>query len=312
MSKVTESNEMGDKKSNAKGVFPHLILTLIAAVAVVCGAEDKTDIEDYTHVCQKCGKTTHYRGCCIEPRRVVEELRIGCETLRGLGLDIVLDESVLCRHCVSAEKLKLPRFATIDSCPPWKTPFRKGDRVEVVSRSSSNCDLCYVIPKSNKFWVDSRQIDAEGNILDDGVRVRIHPDMQDDARDCVNKGDKLRLLPRSSGDPVGWVPVEWSRFFIVACRMSCFKDIEYDEGEDASLLRITSHLTWVLNGRRQPMNLHDLDLLLAYKKGRKEVVFFGVGEPIDKHMPRIRALLDGAPDENNNREQPVTAPAEPL
>ena len=303
---------MGDKESNAKGVFPHLILTLIAAVAMVCGAEDKTGIEDYTHVCQKCGKTTHYRGCCIEPRRVVEELRNGCETLRGLGLDIVLDESVLCRHCVSAEKLKLPRFATIDSCPPWKTPFRKGDRVEVVSRSSSNCDFCYVIPKSNKFWVDSRQIDAEGNILDDGVRVRIHPDMQDDARDCVNKGDKLRLLPRSSGDPVGWVPVEWSRFFIVACRMSCFKDIEYDEGEDASLLRITSHLTWVLNGRRQPMNLHDLDLLLAYKKGRKEVVFFGVGEPIDKHMPRIRALLDGAPDENNNREQPVTAPAEAL
>ena len=96
---------------------------LVAAMVlmVVWGAEGKLappKIEDYTHVCRKCGKTTHYRKSA-EPRTTVETLRKGCATLRELGLDVVLDESVLCRHCVSAEKLKLPRFATV-RCRPEK------------------------------------------------------------------------------------------------------------------------------------------------------------------------------------------------
>ena len=89
----------------------------VALVAVVVwGAEGKLappKIEDYTHVCRKCGKTTHYPTSGLGPRSFIAEYRKGCANLRELGLDVTLDESVLCRYCVSAKKLKLPRFATV-------------------------------------------------------------------------------------------------------------------------------------------------------------------------------------------------------
>ena len=86
-----------------------MICAALTAVAIWY-AEGKLappKIEDYTHVCQKCGKVTHYPKSYTEPRSTVERLRDGCAKLRSLGLDITLDESVLCRHCVSSETLKL-------------------------------------------------------------------------------------------------------------------------------------------------------------------------------------------------------------
>ena len=130
----------------------------VALVAVaVWGAEGKLappKIEDYTHVCRKCGKTTHYRKS-DEPRTTVETLRKGCATLRELGLDVVLDESVLCRHCVSAEKLKLPRFATV-RCRPEKTLWRKGDRVEIVTTGRKDGDWWTVAPVGYRLWVSAK------------------------------------------------------------------------------------------------------------------------------------------------------------
>ena len=85
---------------------------MFAAIALmaVWYAEGKLappKLEDYTHVCKNCGGATHYPKSYTEPRSTVEGLRDGCAKLRSLGLDITLDESVLCRHCVSANKLKI-------------------------------------------------------------------------------------------------------------------------------------------------------------------------------------------------------------
>ena len=81
-------------KKLTKAIF---VLTLaIAAAAEAKLAPPK--LEDYTHVCKKCGGATHYPKSYTEPRSTVEGLRDGCAKLRSLGLDISLDESVLCRH----------------------------------------------------------------------------------------------------------------------------------------------------------------------------------------------------------------------
>lgn len=275
------------------------ILFAVIVLMAVWGAEGKLappKIEDYTYVCQKCGKTTHYPASELEPRSFIEECRKGCATLRELGLDAALDESVLCRHCVGAEKLKLPRFATV-STRPEKTLWRKGDRVEVVRTKSQPCEcwLCYqwkVVPLGNRYWVNVRYIDAEGNILGDNVCIRLHPDLQDPASGHADRSMKMRILPKAVGDPADWVPVEWhdrmTDFFYPS---ACFNNVEYGEGEDASFERIFKHLEWTIKGKRHKANLFDLRLLLAYLRGQKEFRLGCKMWPIAEHKLRINELL---------------------
>ena len=270
-----------------------MLFTAISLMAI-WSAEGKLvppKIEDYTHVCRKCGKTTHYRKS-DEPRTTVETLRKGCATLRELGLDVVLDESVLCRHCVSAEKLKLPRFATV-RYRPEKTLWRKGDRVEIVTTGRKVGDWWTVAPVGYRFWVNAKYIDADGNILGNNVCIRLHPDLQDPASGHADRSMKMRILPRAAGDPVDWVPVEWEEpwIWITPCRPSDFENVEYGEGEDASLDRIFKHLEWTIKGKRHKANLFDLRLLLAYMRGQKEVQVGCLMSPIAEYKPRINELL---------------------
>ena len=273
---------------NSKMVFAAI------ALMVVWGAEGKLappKIEDYTYVCQKCGKTTHYRKS-TEPRTTVETLRKGCATLRELGLDAALDESVLCRHCVSAEKLKLPRYATVRYYPE-KTPWRKGDRIEVVKTETGykNGDHWTVAPIGHRYWVNAKYIDADGNILGNNVCIRLRPDLQDPARGHADRSMKMRILPKAAGDPADWVPVEWEEPWTVPCLPSCFENVEYGEGEDASLDRIFRHLEWTIKGKRHKASLLDLQLLLAYMRGQKEVQRGCIMSPIQEYKPRIDELL---------------------
>ena len=270
---------------------------LFAAIALmaVWGAEGKLappKIEDYTYVCQKCGKTTHYRRS-TEPRTTVETLRKGCATLRELGLDVVLDESVLCRHCVSAEKLKLPRFATV-LIRPEKTLWRKGDKVEVVMTGHNDTDWWDVAPIGHRYWVNAKYIDADGNILGNNVCIRLRPDFQDPARGHADKDMKMRILPKAAGDPADWVPIEWDEEWTLPCSPSDFENVEYGEGEDASLDRIFRHLEWTIKGKRHKADLFDLRLLLAYLRGQKEFRLGCLMWPIEEYMPRINELLSAS------------------
>ena len=226
------------------------ILFVAIALMAVWGAEGKLappKIEDYTYVCQKCGKTTHYPKSYTEPRSTVEGLRDGCAKLRSFGLDITLDESVLCRHCVLADKLKIPRFATV---------------------------------------------------LGNNVCIRLRPDLQDSASGHADRNMKMRILPKASGDPVDWVPVEWIEAWSTPCPSWCFENVEYGEGEDASLDRIFKHLEWTIKGKRRRADLFHLRLLLAYMRGQKEVQVGCLMSPIEEYQSRIDELIS-APGETD-------------
>lgn len=272
-------------------------MVFVAVALAAIGVQTKLappKIEDYTHVCHTCGGTTHYPFSTRAPRTSVETLRKGCATLREYGVDAVLDESVLCRHCVRAEKLKIPRFATVRCCPE-KTHWREGDRVEVVSTSLSvsRLDKWSVVPVGNRFWVNGQYIDANGTILGNRVCIRLHPDMDEGASGHANKGDKMRILPRSEADPVGWVGVEWYDPMNFPAYAYCFEKVEYGEGEDASVDRIFNHLEWTIKGKRSHADLRDLTVLLAYLRGEKEVQEGCLMMPIARRMPRVRVLLGG-------------------
>lgn len=59
-------------------MMKEMIVALVVAAMIGAAEGHKAKIEDYTHVCQKCGKTTHYPvSKSLEPRTTVEKLRKG-------------------------------------------------------------------------------------------------------------------------------------------------------------------------------------------------------------------------------------------
>ena len=274
------------------------ILVSSLAFAAVAEAEPlPPKLEDYTHVCKMCGYVTHYPKSYTKPRSMVERLRDGCAKLRSLGLDITLDESVLCRHCVSADKLKIPRFATVVGRADHSNR-RIGDKVEYLY-SRVGTSWWYVAPRGNRYWVNHRYIDDDGNILGNNVCIRLHPDLKDPADGHANKGDKMKILCKD-GD---WVGVDWRAPYPIPWPASCFGDVEYGEGEDASLSRIVNHFEWSIKGRRSQVNLNDMELLLAYMRGSKKVLRGCIMQPIDEYLPEINKLLGKEPTDSSTTER---------
>ena len=276
---------------------------LVSSLAIAATAEAKLappKLEDYTHVCKKCGGTTHYPKSYMEPRSTVEVLRDGCAKLRSLGLDITLDESVLCRHCVSADKLKIPRFATV-ARRPEKSNLRPGDQVEFLYFTNHEWGWWRVVPKGNRVWINRKYIDDDGNILGNNVCIRLRPSTEGTWYSRVNKGTKVKVLEARQD----WVAVEWHNPCPDMAPPSCFGEIEYGEGDDASLSRIVNRLEWIIKGRRSRANLNDMDLLLAYMRGQKEVQIGCLMQPIDEYLPEINKLLGKEPTDSSTTERPT-------
>ena len=270
--------------------FTRIILVSSLAFAVVADAKlAPPKQEDYTHMCKKYGGATHYPKSYTEPRSTVEGLRDGCAKLRSLGLDITLDESVLCRHCVSADKLKIPRFATV-VCRPEKSNLRSGDKVEFLYFTDHERKWWRVVPKGNRVWINRKYIDDDGNILGNNVCIRLRPSTEGAWYSHVNKGTKVKILDMRQD----WAAVEWHNPRSDIAPPSCFGEIEYGEGGDASLSRIVNRLEWNIKGRRSRANLSDMELLLAYMRGQKNVQRGCIMSPIEEYKSRIDALISAS------------------
>ena len=274
---------------NSKMVFAGI------ALMVVWGAEGKLappKTEDYTHECKKCGGATHYPKSYTEPRSTVEGLRDGCVKLRSLGLDITLDESVLCRDCVSAAPCTCPKCGGSKLTQGYHTLM--GDQVEFLYFTNHESKWWCVVPKGNRAWINRKYIDDAGNILGNNVCIRLRPSTEGTWYSHANKGTKVKILEARQD----WVAVEWHDPCPDIAPPSCFGEIEYGEGEGASLSRIVNRLEWIIKGWRSRANLNDMDLLLAYMRGQKEVQIGCLMYPIEDYRPRINELIS-APGETD-------------
>ena len=270
-----------------------ILVSSLALAAVGEARPARPDCECYSYVCGQCGKVTRYKDIDNSLGSCLEKWRSECLELRELGVDVVFDESGLCRNCKPADALKIPHYASLVRCDG---NWHQGDKVEVV------CTLkrrwC-VVPRDNMYWVRRSDISDDGTITATIARIRLHPDMNDATEGFAFVAEHMNVIS-AQGD---WVGVEWHKASGHFLSSDSLGDVEYGEGEYASQDRFDC-LAWIINGRRYN-DYSDLMILLAYMKGKKILDLGDIKLPIEQYLPRIHELLgneqDDTPTERSNR-----------
>ena len=254
----------------------------------------------FEYVCKKCGNHTVYLENTRQMANVLARRRDEAASLRALGLDIALDETVLCQKCKSAEELGLPTAGTIVKRPDKGSEAEKfawhiGDKVRITEAYDSG--WCRVLPASSNAWVSARYISEKGNILGDGVRIRLAPSLDATVLGSLYKAHPpLKRLPARPGDPADWVRVEWppenDHYLGYSVKSRFIGDLSYDEKDFVAPCRIDK-LAWIINGKRVVVNDDDAKILKAFLTGEKTIEDrFGGKTSLKGELRRLRKLLE--------------------
>ena len=253
----------------------------------------------FEYVCKKCGNHTVYLENTRQMANVLARRRDEAASLRALGLDIALDETVLCQKCKSAEELGLPTAGTIVKRPDKGSEVEKfawhiGDKVRITEAYDSG--WCRVLPASSNAWVSARYISEKGNILGDGVRIRLAPSLDATVLGSLYRAHPpLKRLPARPGDPADWVRVEWppedDHYLGYSVKSRFIGDLSYDEKDFVAPCRIDK-LAWIINGKRVVVNDDDAKILKAFLTGEKTIEDRFCGKTSLKgELRRLRKLL---------------------
>ena len=257
----------------------------------------------FEYVCKKCGNHTVYLENTRQMANVLARRRDEAASLRALGLDIALDETVLCQKCKSAEELGLPTAGTIVKRPDKGSEAEKfawhiGDKVRITEAYDSG--WCRVLPASSNAWVSAGYISEKGNILGDGVSIRLAPRSDATVLGSLYRAP-LKRLPARPGDPADWVRVEWppenDHYLGYSVKSRFIGDLSYDEKDFVAPCRI-DRLAWIINGKRVVVNDDDAKILKAFLTGEKTIEDrFGRKTSLKGELRRLRKLL--GPDESD-------------
>ena len=305
-----ELNAMLDKL--AASPEPNNVISIMAAT---CYVRVMPRPEKFEYVCKKCGTHTVYPKNSKQMANSLARRRDEAASLRALGLDITLDETVLCSKCKSAEELGLPTAGTIAGRPKREedagdVPWSIGDKVKIIEAYDS---WCRVLPVSSNAWVSAEYISEKGKILGDSVNIRLAPSLDATVIGSLFKADPpLKRLPAKPGDPAGWVCVEWppenDRAWGYSVRTRFLGDLSYDEKDFVAPCRI-DRLAWVINGKRIVAMDDDARILKAFLSGEKTIKdILGRDMLLKRELPRLRKLLE--PGESDPLAPAPLAPVE--
>ena len=233
--------------------------------SAMCYSPCRPKVGSFECICKKCGTHTVYPKNYSDMKNKLARYRDGAASLRALGLDIRLDESVLCRKCRSAKELGVPTHAKIVAVPTlWNGKpdgrWKKGETVEVWSYAADYCNIHQIGPENptpkvvlvktggSKYKFDARLPDAE-------------------------------FMDQIESDET---PI----------RTECLGDFTYEEGGKASVGRFEK-LAWVINGRRTVVrNFDDISILKAFLTGKETWdIWENDRLPLKESLPRLRELL---------------------
>ena len=252
----------------------------------------------FEYVCKACGTHTVYPKNIRSMANVLARRRDEAANLKALGLDIAVDESVLCQKCKSAEELGLPTAGTIVKRPDKGSEAEKfawhiGDKVRITEAYDSG--WCRVLPASSNAWVSAEYISEKGNILGDGVSIRLAPRSDATVLGSLYRAHPpLKRLPARPGDPADWVRVEWppedDGYLGYSVKSRFIGDLSYDEKDFVAPCRIDK-LAWIINGKRVVVNDDDAKILKAFLTGEKTIEDrFGRKTSLKGELRRLRKL----------------------
>ena len=272
--------------------------TAVPMMIATCYVRAMPRPEVFEYVCKKCGTHTVYPKTRKQIANSLARRRDEAASLRALGLDITLDETVLCSKCKSAEELGLPTAGAIVKRPTKGSEAKKfmwniGDKVKIIEAYDY---WCRVLPVSNHAWVSAEYISEKGKILGDSVNIRLAPSLDATVLGSLYKAHPpLKRVPTQPGDPAGWVCVEWPPEDELSCGYSVrtwfIGELSYDEKDFVAPCRI-DRLAWVINGKRIVVGDNDARILKAFLSGEKTIKDrFGRDVSLKKDLERLRKLL---------------------
>ena len=257
--------------------------------------------EVFEYVCKKCGAHTVYQKNTLRIGNALARYREEAASLRALGLDIVLDESVLCSKCRSAKELNIVTSGVILNANAGQS-FRAGEPVAIMQYGHDRCRVSQLVQHPD-YWISAQYISDKGEVLGDGVNIRSKPLSLGKVVTKVDKGIVLKRLPAKERDPKEWVRVEplpiWKMKEDAEWEMDygtwvATKDIggfSCDEAEGAAPARF-DRLAWVINGKRTIVRTYDARILKAFLTG-KTIWKRECDEEVSvkNALPRLRELL---------------------
>ena len=231
--------------------------------SAMCYSPCRTKVGGFECICRKCGTHTVYPKNYSDMKNKLARYRDGAASLRALGLDIRLDESVLCRKCRSAKELGVPTHAKIVAVPKSGSGepnpiWKRGEAVEVWSYGTAYCRICKIGP---------------ANPAPEIVLVK-------------TGGSKYKLEAQLPDE------IESYKESVLT---ECLGDFTYEEGDKASVGRFEK-LAWVINGRRTVVrNFDDISILKAFLTGKETWdIWENDRLPLKESLPRLRELLGPA------------------
>ena len=239
---------------------------------------------EYVYKCPKCGAVTKYFSGRF--KNTLAFYRDGAVQLKGMGLDISLDESSLCRVCTPGKPMPISGYC--------KSVDGEVKKVRVIECYNGKYNT-QVIERENAIgWIKKESLSNDVVVVDYAYPLsRVGPGIRP-VIVTLHRGEKVKLLPRAPEDPEDMVRIDASLYYLgtwMFLRKEELTDIDYGDGSLASDERI-DNLHWIICGNRVKAQRSDVEILKTFLSG--ELVYrygHGMEMPMQKQLPRLRELL---------------------
>ena len=252
--------------------------------AAMCYSMAMPRPEECIYKCPKCGAVTKYFSGRF--KNTLAFYRDGAVQLKGMGLDISLDESSLCRVCTPGKPMPISGYC--------KSVDGEVKKVRVIECYNGKYNT-QVIKRENAIgWIERESLSNDVVVVDHAYPVSSVGPGINHVIVTLHRGEKVKLLPRAPEDPKNMVRIDASLYYLGTwMRVSPeeLTDIDYGDGSLASDDRI-DNLHWIICGKRVKAQRSDVEILKTFLSGGL-VYHFGRDEemPMQRQLPRLRELL---------------------
>ena len=238
-----------------------------------------------SYKCAKCGAVTKYFNSDFD--NTLAFYRDAVVQLKGMGLNIALDESALCHVCTPGPSKPVTGRLKVDN-----GSYKAGEKVRIV-RAHGNMYLAQAVPEDKIGWIRRESVSNGVVVVNWAYPVsRIGPGINP-VITTLRRGDRVKTLPRSAGDPENMLRIDASQYYssYLSVRSCDIVDLDYGDGSMALDDRI-ENLQWIINGTRIKALRSDFSLLKTFLSGDLVYRFNRDQEvPMQKQLPRLRELL---------------------